>query len=128
MVRFAVEVDGVTLSSASAWQILYMFQVLWASGTGWIGREAGGLPASVLPHVDALEAAALAAARALERSAMVAATANHAERYGTPDRWRLRADEAWWRAKAVGHFRNMMVHYAVVNQMLPTVVSLPLPR
>eukprot|EP00969_Alexandrium_andersonii_P015756 688754-Alexandrium_andersonii.AAC.1 len=85
MVRHAVEVGGATFSAATAWQVWYQCQLIQAHGSRWIGREAGGLPASAAPHVILARASAVAAARALERAAKVEATADHADRWRTPD-------------------------------------------
>eukprot|EP00969_Alexandrium_andersonii_P106422 4695515-Alexandrium_andersonii.AAC.1 len=59
---------------------------------------------------------------------MVAASAEHAERWNTPDRWHLRADEAWWKAKAVGHCQELLAHCEAFRQELPAARGLPPPR
>ena len=125
MVRHAVEAEGVPIFSSTAWQTLYQFHILWAYGVGWIGRERGGPPASVFTHMQLAEASALAAARAIERAAMVEASANHAERWRTPDRWRLRNDVEWWRAEARWHLWDLRVHCEAVRREIPEVDRLP---
>ena len=125
MVRHAVEVGGATLSAATAWQALYQCQLLRAYGPRWIGREPGGLPASVIPHVFLAEASAIAAARALERAAIVEAAADHADRWRTPDRWRLRRDVSWWRAEARWHLWDLAAHCEAVCREVPEARGLP---
>ena len=128
MVRHAVEVNGHPLSTATVWQSLYQCQLLRECGSRWIGREPGGLPASAIPHMLLAEASALAAARAIERAAMVEAAADHADRWRTPDRWRLRRDAAWWRAEARWHLWDLAAHCDAVCREIPEALRLPRPR